>query len=77
MAHKQNNIFRTDEYMTPAQLAALTGMRLQTLAAWRCRGGGPPFTRLGSAIRYSRTAVNDWLASRTGNSTAQLDAALA
>ena len=77
MRYANSNTPVVSEYMTPPELSALTGMKLQTLAAWRCRGGGPPFTRIGASIRYSRTSVEKWLTARTGTSTTQLEAAFA
>lgn len=61
-----------DEFLTAAELAILLHLKEQSLAAMRVRGGGPPFTRVGRAVRYSRSAVAAWLAARTATSTAQL-----
>jgi hypothetical protein len=66
----------SDLFLTERDLAALLSVKRQTLAAWRCRGGGPPFTRVGAAIRYQRIALATWLAGRTGTSNAQLDTAV-
>ena len=35
---------------------------IDTLATWRCRGGGPTFMKLGAAVRYRRRTVLKWLA---------------
>jgi predicted DNA-binding transcriptional regulator AlpA len=63
------------EFLTEEQLAAEWGVRPQTLAAMRCRGGGPPYVKVGRLVRYRRDAVERWEASRTGSSTSQLSAA--
>jgi predicted DNA-binding transcriptional regulator AlpA len=44
-------------------VAALTGLDRHTLATWRCRRKGPPFLRLGRAVRYREADVRAWLAS--------------
>ena len=42
---------------------------VKTLQAWRCRGGGPPFIRVGRLIRYSPDDVRAWIESRRMTST--------
>lgn len=37
----------------------------RTLQTWRSKGLGPPFVRVGRAIRYQRQALIDWTNSRT------------
>lgn len=51
--------------------AARLGISHRTLQAWRTRGGGPPFYKLGSAVRYSPAAVDQWLAEQARTSTAE------
>ena len=48
-------------------LAERLAIAPQTLRAWRCRGaaGGPPFIRLGKAVRYDPAAIEKWLAAQT------------
>lgn len=36
----------------------------RTLQAWRRRGVGPPFVRLGRAVRYDAAALERWIAAR-------------
>lgn len=31
-----------------------------TLETWRSRGGGPPFTKMGSNVRYAYTDLAAW-----------------
>jgi Helix-turn-helix domain len=42
---------------------------VKTLQAWRCRGGGPSFIRVGRLIRYSPEDVLAYIASRRCSST--------
>jgi len=44
------------------ELSQLTGIVPATLAAWRVRGRGPSFVRLGRRyVRYRRDDVQSWL----------------
>ena len=43
----------------------------KTLQAWRCRGGGPPFVRVGRLVRYAPEDVKAWIESRRVSSTSQ------
>ena len=36
----------------------------KTLQAWRCRGGGPPYVKIGSLVRYKPQDVLDWIEQR-------------
>lgn len=58
----QNNPSWLDEAIDTPSVSRLTGVPVCTLATWRCRGGGPPFLKLGSAVRYRRRTVLRWLA---------------
>jgi hypothetical protein len=52
----------TTDWMKTAQLAAEWQVAPKTLANLRSRREGPPYVRVLGCIRYSRRAVNDWLA---------------
>ncbi len=45
----------------------------RTLEAWRCRGGGPPFVRIGRHVRYRLRDLQAWIEERTFKSTAEAD----
>jgi excisionase family DNA binding protein len=53
----------------PTSAAAQLGVKPGTLAKWRVTGGGPPFLKLGSRIRYSRADLERWLDQRRQRST--------
>lgn len=42
---------------------------VKTLQAWRSRGGGPPFIKVGRLVRYDPQDVEAWIASRRVAST--------
>lgn len=45
------------DLMTPEQLAAELQIGVKTLANWRSARVGPPYTKVGGCVRYSRAAV--------------------
>ena len=51
----------TREPLTEVEAAARLGLKVATLRAWRHQGRGPVFVRLGRAIRYLRTDIDDFL----------------
>jgi len=57
--------------LTTNELAARLGVHPVTVKKWRTEGTGPRFTTVGrTSIRYSETAVAEWLAQRERASTA-------
>lgn len=65
----------TTTLTAPAEASALIGQTAaaeilglrnpKTLAAWRVRRQGPPYIKMGKAVRYDPTALRDWIAKRT------------
>lgn len=64
----------TDRILSDAQVAERLGVSLFTVRAWRYRGMGPRFLKMGRAVRYrsqdveafKQTALVDPTAERTG-----------
>jgi predicted DNA-binding transcriptional regulator AlpA len=55
-----------DVLMDQNAASAYLGVSPRTAERWRAQRTGPPFVRLSArAIRYSRSAIVAWLASRT------------
>jgi predicted DNA-binding transcriptional regulator AlpA len=54
-----------DGLMDPRTTAAFLGLSVLSLADWRCKGTGPTYIKLGSAVRYRRSDLDAWLDSRT------------
>lgn len=52
-------------YLDEKEMCAELGISPVTASKWRRQAMGPPFTRLGRAIRYPRAALQTWLASQT------------
>ena len=49
------------DLLTEREAAAFLRLKPVTLKKWRCRGRGPAYVRLGSAIRYERAALLAYL----------------
>jgi len=58
-------MFRTKEAATYLDLTK------STLEAWRCRGNGPAFLKLGKAVRYRKQDLDAFITTRLRNNTSQ------
>lgn len=47
--------------LNPAEVADLLVVNVRLLAAWRSRGVGPPYVKLGGRIRYAREDLDAWV----------------
>lgn len=56
-------------YLTPRQAAEYINSSASTLAKRRLYGGGPRFTRIGRAIRYRKSDLDEFMASNLQRST--------
>jgi len=52
-----------EELISHRDLAKALGRKPCTLQAWRRRGVGPKFIKLGAGVYYTRRDVRDWLES--------------
>ena len=57
--------------MTPKEAAHFLRVSLSWLAKARMRGDGPPFIKIGRAIRYAEAALLQWMKSRQRLSTSE------
>jgi predicted DNA-binding transcriptional regulator AlpA len=55
----------TTQYLTPKEVAEFMGISVQSLANWRTARRGPPWTKIETAVRYSKNALQRWLEDRT------------
>jgi excisionase family DNA binding protein len=51
----------TARALTEREVAELLGLSVATLRAWRHRGKGPRFLRLGRSVRYLPSDVNEFV----------------
>jgi predicted DNA-binding transcriptional regulator AlpA len=60
-----------DPLLTPRAAAELLSVSESWLAKARMRGDGPPYVKVGRAVRYAQAAVLQWLKSRQHLSTSE------
>jgi hypothetical protein len=51
--------------LNEAEAARLLNLSIRTLQAWRSRGFGPPYVRVGRAIRYIEKSLRDFVEANT------------
>ena len=59
------------EYLTTVQAGVYLGLSRQQLEIWRSKGGGPQYVKLGHAVRYKRSALDEYMAARVRQHTAE------
>ncbi len=57
--------------LTTTEAARWLGLSASTLAKARVAGGGPPYVKLGSAVRYRRADLEAYAKARRRRSTSQ------
>jgi len=63
-----------DAALNEHQAAEFIGVSVRTLQAWRVRGGGPPYVKIGRAVRYQRRVLAEFQRAHTVTSTSEADA---
>ncbi|KAB2975043.1 helix-turn-helix domain-containing protein [Streptomyces sp. SS1-1] len=54
-----------ERYLTPADVAELLGVPVETLYQWRRKRTGPPAFRVGRHLRYDPVRLREWVDSLT------------
>ena len=62
-----------DAALNETQAAQLLGLSVRTLQAWRVRGGGPRYCKVGRAVRYQRKVLIAFQEACTVSSTTERD----
>jgi len=62
MPHKLLNNREAAEYL---------GVAEKTTAKWRCHGGGPPYIKIGGAIRYEQAELDRYIEKCRRHNTSQ------
>jgi excisionase family DNA binding protein len=57
----ENQSIQDKEILTDKETAFYLGLADRTLRDWRKKGKGPAFVRMGTKIRYRKTAINEYL----------------
>jgi predicted DNA-binding transcriptional regulator AlpA len=63
--------FDADAALSEYQAAEFLGLSARTLQAWRVRGGGPRYLKIGKAVRYQRRELVAYQQQHTVGSTAE------
>ena len=71
------HLARSLDFFTEEDFASLAGIKASTAEAWRKRGKGPRFVRLGNRVLYPRDAVLEHLRSLERTRTGSLVASAA
>lgn len=58
-------------FLDSDQAADYLGLKRTTLEAWRCRGGGPRFIKLGRLVKYRRADLDSFIESRVRSNTSE------
>jgi predicted DNA-binding transcriptional regulator AlpA len=57
-----------------SQVAERCGVSISFLNKLRTKGGGPPYLKLGHAVRYLDSKLDDWIAAQERRSTSETSA---
>ena len=57
------------QFIRETEAATMLGLVPNTLAKWRWRGEGPPFSKLGRVVVYDVDVLQQWVAEREQRST--------
>ena len=60
-----DNAVLDSPFLDEKRLCAELGISGVTATKWRAKAKGPPFIKVGRLVRYRRSDVEAWLASRT------------
>lgn len=60
-----------DELYTTRNVSGFTKQSPKTLEAWRLKGYGPPYLKIGRLVRYRGRDIRQWLDASTRHSTSE------
>ncbi len=63
------NFSLEDRLYTEVLAAGILCLNVRTLRLWRERGSGPPYLKLGRALRYRHSDLTAWLDQQVRHST--------
>ncbi len=61
----------SDELQDQAAVAKRLNVKTKTLEAWRHRGGGPQFIKVGTLVRYRSQDITDFIEQHVRRSTSE------
>lgn len=60
-----------EELMDQHAFGRMVGITTKTAEAWRVRGFGPRYIKVGTLVRYRKSDVRAWIESRIVSSTSE------
>ncbi|QGM99649.1 helix-turn-helix transcriptional regulator [Methylocystis parvus] len=63
------DVQQAERLVDEAGAAEILQISARTLQAWRMKGGGPRYVRVGRSVRYSINDLNSWIEARKASST--------
>lgn len=60
-----------DELIDQLAMSKMLRITTKTAEAWRSRGGGPRYIKVGSLVRYRKSDICQWIERRTVDSTSR------
>jgi predicted DNA-binding transcriptional regulator AlpA len=60
-----------ERLLTPKETANALRVSASWLAKARMKGDGPPYTKIGNAVRYRESVLTEWMKGRQRLSTSQ------
>jgi len=64
-----------DKLLNVRQAAERLALSKSTLDRLRCYGGGPVYKKLGRSVRYAKSALASWAATKDRASTSDMESA--
>ena len=62
---------QASQFLGTVEAAQQLGLKRTTLEAWRCRGGGPKFVKLGRLVKYRQSDLDDFIEARVRSNTSE------
>lgn len=62
------------ELLNEHQASNYLDVSVRSLQAWRLRGGGPKYAKLGRSVRYRRTDLDHYVVENLTSSTSEVSA---
>jgi excisionase family DNA binding protein len=60
-----SNVAEAEPLLMEVQAAKFLSVSVRTLQNWRIKQSGPPFIRIGRAVRYRRSDLSTWIDANT------------
>ncbi len=60
-----------DELIDQRAMSKMLRITTKTAEAWRSRGCGPRYVKVGSLVRYRKSDIREWIRRRTVDSTSR------